>query len=99
VKSRREVILGYVEFIAAAKVLGFGYLVKGEAPSIERMMKAHNRKPIRKGKAQTITELPYPPLPDMIAAKVQEFERGRVPSELQERARAWAERKREELGA
>lgn len=96
-RSRREVVVGYVEFVAACRILGFGELLKGDAPSIERMIRTHNNKK-RGPKSKTYAELPFPPLPDMIAAKVQDFQRGRMPDELEERAKKWAERKREELG-
>lgn len=94
-KSRREVVVGYVEFVAACRVMGFSHLLKGNAPSIERMIRTHNnkRRPGKKGK--TYAELPFPPLDDMIAAKEQDFARGLLPDELQERVTKWASNKRE----
>lgn len=96
-KSRREVVVGYVEFVAACRVLGFGAYLKGDAPSIERMIRTHNNKRrLGKKTGKTYAELPFPPLADMIAAKIQDFERGRMPDELEERVRKWASNKKEE---
>ena len=86
-------MIGYVEFVSAARVMGFGALVKGEAPSIERMIRSQNARVLR-GKRNRV-ELPFPPLADMLAAKQQDFERGLIPDDLKERVLKWAPLKRE----
>lgn len=91
-RSRRDVVIGYAEFVAGCRVLGFGHLVKGEAPSIERMIRSQNVR-VRKGGK----ELPFPPLPQMIAAKEADFTRAGVPEELEQRIRKWAPLKKEAL--
>lgn len=95
-RTRRDIIVGYAEWVAACRVLGFGSLVKGEAPSIERMIKTHNNKVDRKTPSVK-GQLPYPPLAQLIAAKESDFRRVSVPDDLAERVKLWAPRKREEM--
>jgi hypothetical protein len=96
-RARRDVILNYVDFVAAVRVLGFGHLLKGTAPSIERMIGIENARIAKLTKAGKIHFTPLPPMEAMILSREQAFRSGHLDEELEARVRKWAPLKKEAL--
>lgn len=97
-RGRRDLVVQYVEFVAACRILGFESLLKG-SPSIELYRERENRKidKARKKGGKVITLAPFPPLDVMIENAESRFRANGIPSELDERVKKWAPLKREAL--
>lgn len=98
-RGRRDLVVQYVEFVAACRIMGYAHLLKG-APSIEVYRERENRKIEKartKGGKNTVTAIPFPPLEDMIAGAEARFRFGGVPEDIEERIKKWAPLKKEAL--
>ena len=98
-RGRRDLVIQYVEFVAACRIMGYAHLLKG-APSIEQYRERENRKIAKtrtKGGKGTLTAMPFPPLDDMIAAAEARFKFAGIPEDIEERVKKWAPLKKEAL--
>ena len=100
-RGRRDLVIQYVEFVAACRILGHEKLLKGSV-SIEAYRERENRKiekARKKGGKDVLTAIPFPPLADMINGAEARFRSGGIPEDIEERVKKWAPLKREELAA
>lgn len=98
-RGRRDLVIQYVEFVAACRIMGYAHLLKG-APSIETYRLRENSKidkARKKGGQGVLTAIPFPPLEDMINGAEARFRQVTIPDDIVERIKKWAPLKKEEL--
>jgi hypothetical protein len=95
-RSRRQLVTDYAEFVAACRIRGVSHLLKG-APSIEAMRVSANRKIAAAHKKGRAAPPPFPELESMVAQAELRFRQNGIPDDIRERLEKWLPLKREEL--